>query len=200
MTGVFGRLGTVFDFLVKLSYLNVLCLFYSLLGGFFLGIFPAMAAAMTVLPGVCRNEDLKIGTEFKKAAILHFKKANQLGWLFSILLFILYVDFGFFRSFGSIAALAASYVCFILMAVLFFSLLFAIPLLVNYGGSVISCLKNSIKLTLGFPLLTLSAAICLSAALLLFLAAPGLLPMLAFSLPFCAIQFLCSRQFRKLAS
>ncbi|MFY4774779.1 YesL family protein [Metabacillus sp. RGM 3146] len=198
MTGVYGRLNVIFEMLAKLALLNLLWLVCTLAGGILFGLFPAAAALHEVLARLFRKEEVQIGKAFKNAAVKNFKKANASGYLFTCVLFILYVDYHFFHSFGNIGALVLSYFSLLLFVILFTAFLVLFPLQVRYEGSLLNSLKNSFRITLGYPglsLLILIGFVLIGTAMFYI---PGLMPFYLISGPSYFCHFVCTRKFKKI--
>ncbi|WP_338777326.1 DUF624 domain-containing protein [Metabacillus sp. FJAT-52054] len=198
MEGISGRVMELCDWGVKLAWLNVLWIMYTLAGLVVLGIFPATAAAHHTIRTLIKGEDQKAGKVFREYYRREWKNTNKLGYLFFSIGAILYIDYSFFRSFPSIYALLASYLCFILLAVWLFGFITVFSLYVHYDMKSFGYVKNSIYLLLGYPatFFLLAAGLLLIAVILFYI--PGLLPFFAISGPIFFIEWACSRRFHKL--
>jgi len=78
--------------IIKVFWLHVLIIGFSILGLFIAGLFPAIVAALSVSKKWLDQEEFSIAKEFRKVYFQEFFKANLLGWVFALIGFVLYIN------------------------------------------------------------------------------------------------------------
>lgn len=84
---------TIGNFLGDLFVVQFLFFLYALKGGILLGIFPAFISAVHIYVEAFYNKNPNaIHVDFKNTYTENFKRANLIGWLSALCLFVLYFD------------------------------------------------------------------------------------------------------------
>jgi uncharacterized membrane protein YesL len=121
------RMNGFCSLILKLVYVHLLWLVFTLIGLVLFGIGPATMAMFSVVRQWIRgNEDISTFREFKKAYKFHFKEGNQLFFLYGISGWILYIDLLYVESPAVRAAVIAAGILYLV------SLLYVPCIMVHY--------------------------------------------------------------------
>src|SRR5690625_1946818 len=97
-TGPMGGFYTLANWIMRLAYVNILWIAFSLVGIIILGFFPATIGMFTVIRKWIQGDgDIPIFTTFWATYKKEFLKSNLLGLFLSLIGYILYIDFIFLR-------------------------------------------------------------------------------------------------------
>ena len=94
-TRLMNNVNVACDWVVKLFYINLLWILFTLAGLIIAGVFPATAAMYTVIKGYQVGENVSALKMFKKVYKEEFSRANQLGIVLLIIPVIFYTDWLF---------------------------------------------------------------------------------------------------------
>ncbi|WP_413775097.1 YesL family protein [Gracilibacillus pellucidus] len=165
---------------MRLAYVNLLWVCFTLLGLLFFGIFPATIAVLdTIRKWNIRNEHT-ISLDFIHTYKREFLKSNLYGWgwtLFTTLLIIglahFVVSIQHYFQF-----IIIGFACILLIISIYFPLLY-----IHYRLTVKNYIKTAFALTFLYPHFTLLIIVSLLFCYMLFLFIPGLIPFFLVSLP-----------------
>ena len=146
-----------FDWVARLALLNVLWILFTVLGLGFLGVFPAIAATFTITRmWVSGETDLPVVRTFWKFYKKDFIKSNILGYILSVLGYILYLDFVFLTVSPSNAVNILT-IPFVLITFIFIlTLLYVFPVFVYYDMKILQVIKSAFFIMFSNPLETLT--------------------------------------------
>lgn len=89
------------DWIMRLAFLNILWIFFTLIGLVIIGFFPATIAMFTIVRHWIRGDtDIPILKTFWNTYKKNFLKANTLGVITTIVGYVIYLDLLFFRDMG----------------------------------------------------------------------------------------------------
>lgn len=92
----------LFDWVTKLAYLNLLWIFFSLLGLLIFGVGPATVAIFAVIRKILRNDiDFSIWKQFRQVYQKEFWRANGLVLIIVPICMFLYMDFAIIQTLPS---------------------------------------------------------------------------------------------------
>lgn len=189
--GFMGGLYTMFDWLLKLVYLNVLWFLLMTLGLGIFGISPATIAMFTVTrKWIMGDADIPVFKTFWKTYKTEFIKGNMLGFLFTVVGFILYVDLMFVFT---IEHSFADYLLFplIMMSLVYvLILLYVLPVYVHYDIKIIKAIKNTFYIMVINPLASVLMLLSIITMFFLNVSLPALIPFLSVSVISWIIMFL----------
>ncbi|TES50287.1 DUF624 domain-containing protein [Halalkalibacterium halodurans] len=178
----YTKIMKLFEWIMRLVYLNLLWLLFSFIGGIILGVMPATASLFAVFRKWYQKEDdfplfQTYLNEFKRS----FKIANLVGQTLVLIGGILYLDvlllLGTSHWMGQLLLMGVGALSFIYLV----TLLYIFPTLVHFDLSYKQYFKHSFLLGVLQPFRTLLLMITLSLSALLFLTFPILLPLFAAS-------------------
>ncbi len=172
-----GKLFTVCECIMKLSYINVLWFLFTAAGLVVFGFMPATVALFTIVRKWLMKEiDIPIWRTFLTVYKNEFRKSNVLGVILAVCGTLIYIDFQFLLNTEGIIQLVMSIFLLIIACFYLILLSFFFPVYVHYDLKVVDCLKYAFLLgVLNFHMVLFMLA-GLSAAVFLMLYVPGLIP------------------------
>jgi len=176
-TGPMGGFYTLANWIMRLAYVNILWIAFSLVGIIILGFFPATIGMFTVIRKWIQGDgDIPIFTTFWATYKKEFLKSNLLGLFLSLIGYILYIDFIFLRQ-GVTGFLQFTYYPLLIVILLYFLiLLYVFPVFVHYEISIFQVIKNAFLLMIMSPLITIMMLVGLVIVFQALRALPGLTP------------------------
>lgn len=197
--GIIGWLYNLADFIMRLAYVNLLWILFTLMGVVVLGGFPSTVALYTVTrKWVLKKTDISVWKTFWGTFKREFGKANLVGYLFLIIGTILFADLKFFQSHHGSGFLLIYYV--FLMLFIFYSIMgmFLFPVYVHFELKTLHYLKQTFFFILSRPIEALLAAAGCFAVYLLMIKSPGLILFFSMSLTAYILTWLAQRGFSKI--
>lgn len=185
--------------IIKVFWLHVLIIGFSILGLFIAGLFPAIVAALSVSKKWLDQEEFSIAKEFRKVYFQEFFKANLLGWVFALIGFVLYINYTVMVQMGDqlsvIVVFAYYFVIFVYMTVL----AWAFPLYVHTKERLGTLIKNAFIMGVTFLPRTIGIFVGVFIILYISLNIPTMLLFFTGSLLALYIMFITHRVFEKIA-
>ncbi|WP_338786490.1 YesL family protein [Metabacillus sp. FJAT-53654] len=175
-TGFMGGLNSILEWISRLALLNLLWIFFSLLGFIIFGFFPATAAMFAVVRKWALGEmEIPVFKTFWSSYKKEFIKGNILGSIIMLMGVVLLIDFLFLQQAAqSIQNLLL--VPFYIISIIFVCMLFYIfPMFVHYEMKTFDIIKNSFFVMIYNPFSTLLILVGSVGLLLLLSYAPPLL-------------------------
>jgi len=179
---IVNSLDKILRWILRLVLINVLWVFYTLLGLIAGGIFPATLSALKIFrKWILGDVDVPIRSTFKQEFRKDFKKANLVGWILTFAGLVLYVNYLAIRSMGeiNIVFLAAFYLLILFYVNL---VIWSFPQLAHYNGSIKHFFKNAIIMGIGRFHYTIGIGLYLFIVLYISLRYPGMLPFFTISI------------------
>lgn len=175
-TGLFGAIYRGSEWIMRLAYLNILWIAFSLFGLIIFGFFPATAAMFAVTrKWVMGDTEIPIFKTFWEAYKIEFKQINIVGYVILLIGFFLYFDLRFAQSqqnfFGYFRFLFLGLLfCYFIMT------LYLFPVFTHYKLKPLEYIKRSFIFAIGRPLNSLIMIIASIIVSYLMLFIPGLIP------------------------
>jgi uncharacterized membrane protein YesL len=178
-----GKAYTGCEWVMKLAYVNILWILFSVSGLIVLGVSPATVALFTILRKWLMNEtDVPIFRTFLHTYKKEFWKANRLGWLMALIGMFLFIDFKFLLTIGGTIQYVLSVPLLIITLLFFITLLYIFPVYVQYELRLIQYIKNSFYIgiiNMHITILMIAFTILL---IILYSTLPGIVPFFSISL------------------
>lgn len=189
------------DWITKLAYLNILWMFFTVLGLIVFGLFPATAATFAVVRRwVIGETDIPVFKTFWKVYKKEFFKSNLLGYILLVIGLILYIDIRIFNtssnSFVNLLAIPAVG----MMIILILTSLYVFPTFVHYEIKLIQVFKNAFLIMAINPLPTITMLIGLTGVGFVFMKLQGFIPIFSGSIMTFVITMPAVRAFQKMES
>lgn len=142
--------------IMRMAYINLLWIAFSLLGLGVFGFFPSTVAMFVVIrKWVTGEKDIPIFQTFWDAFKKDFIKTNVLGYILFFVGFILYIDLKFVQGQSSVFFTILKFGLLILFFIYFIILLYIFPIFVHFQLTFKQYIKWSIVIGIVHPILTL---------------------------------------------
>lgn len=193
-------LNRVLEWIMKMAYLNVLWIGFTIFGLIAGGVFPSTTATFSVMrKWLLGDTDIPVFKTFWHTYKSSFLKSNLLGYVLLLFGFILYIDIRIFNeSPNTIINLLAIPVVGI--SIIFILTMFYIfPTFVHYEIKLVQVIKNSFLIMIINPLPTIIMLIGISGISFIFMKLQGLIPIFGISILAFVITMPAVHAFNKIA-
>jgi uncharacterized membrane protein YesL len=171
------------EWVMRLAYVNVLWVLFSVFGLIFFGMSPASVALFTILrKWLMKETDVPIFRTFQETYKKEFRKANKIGWIMAMIGMFLYIDFKFLIGIGGTIQYVLSVPLLIITILYFITMLYIFPVYVQYELPLLQYIKNSFYIgiiNMHITILMMAATFLLG---ILFTYIPGVVPFFSVSL------------------
>jgi uncharacterized membrane protein YesL len=193
MNGVLGGFYRLCDWVMKLAYINILWILFSILGLVVFGLFPATTAMFAIVRKMLMGEDdVPVFRTFWTAYKNDFIKSNLLGLTMVISGYILYIDLAFLRTTTGLLNLLY-YPTLMICLGFILTAFYVFPTFVHFEIKLLQVIKNAFIIMLMNPISTILMVMGSVAVFFLMTTIPGLIPI--FSGSFLAIVLMWSSFF-----
>ncbi|MFD1172321.1 YesL family protein [Oceanobacillus picturae] len=182
VNGMVTTLEKMMSWIVRLAYVNMLWLLFSLRGFLLAGVFPATVAALGVSrKWVSGEQDIKIWKTFKEGYTSEFKAANALGWILTAIGSLLYVNYRVLQGLQETVSFIVPFAFYFIIIVYILVIIWSFPLLTHYQTNILQHLKNAF--IIGFSKVHISIGIGILGFISIYLSLeyPALIPFFLFS-------------------
>jgi uncharacterized membrane protein YesL len=197
--GVINKAYTGCEWVMKLAYVNILWVLFSLSGLFLFGMSPASVALFTILRKWLINEtDIPIFRTFLDTYKKEFIKANKIGWLMAMIGMFLYIDFKFIINMGATIQYVLSVPLLIITILYFITMLYIFPVYVSYELGMVQYIKNSFYIgiiNMHITILMIAATFLLG---ILYTYIPGVVPFFSVSLVALIVMIGAKQSFQRI--
>lgn len=170
-----GKLYDITEWITKFAYLNFLWIIFTFLGLGFLGFFPSTTAMFTVVrKWIMKEESVPVFQTFWLAYKKDFVKAQLLGLLMVSIGLVIYLDLNYILANGTETLKLVNVPLFILVLILFMTMLYLFPVFVHFDLKTFAVLKNAFYIMLINPLLNVFMLIVLVVTYFVMFSIPGL--------------------------
>ncbi|MBP3952866.1 YesL family protein [Bacillus suaedae] len=181
MTGLMGSFYRVSVFISRLAYINLLWIFFSLVGLVVIGVMPATVAMFTVMRKWLDTEDVPIFKTFLQTYKSEFIKSNLYGLFFIFVGYILYVNF--ILAADQVIWMMVVRYCLLVVSILFITtLLLFFPIYVRLELQGTQYIKTALLLGVAYPQYTCMIVIGIVGIQYMMMTLPGLTLFFAASL------------------
>lgn len=197
LDGMTGRFFRICEIISKLAYLNILWIFFTILGVGIFGFIPATVALFAIVrKWVMRDTDVSIFTTFWKIFRQEFLKSSMLGGSLLLIGYILYIDFLYLPSDGLFALVRFGLMVVALLYIIV--LLYIFPLFVHYEWKNRLYIKYALVLGASHPHYTLLMIIGIGIVYYASVNIPGIIPFFSISLLAYIIMWTSYQVIRKI--
>ena len=181
--GLMGGFYRLSEWVMRLAYVNILWMIFTLLGAIVLGIGPATAGMFAVIRKmVMGDDDISVFKIFWSTYRKEFKRANILTFLVVILGFILYFDSRFFQSQEGMFFYLLRYFTLGLFIMYLLVLFYIFPLFAHYQMKILHYLRSALLFAFMQPIITILMVAGNYVVYRILMAIPGLIPFFGVSL------------------
>ena len=185
--------------IIKIFWLHVLIIGFSIFGLFVAGLFPAIVAALSVSKKWLDQEEFSIAKEFKKVYFQEFLKANLLGWFFALIGLVLYINYTVMIQMGDQLSVFVVFAYYFIIFVYMTVLAWAFPLYVHKKERLGTLIKNAFIMGVTFLPRTIGIFVGVFIILYISLSIPTMLLFFTGSLLALFFMFVTYHVFEKVA-
>ncbi|HEO8420002.1 YesL family protein [Niallia sp. FSL W8-0635] len=172
-----GKLYTICEWIMKLAYINLLWILFTVSGLVLFGFMPATVALFTVVrKWFMKETDIPIWKTFFSIYKSEFLKSNIYGLVFVLAGAMLYADYYLILNLDGIIRIVTTSILLLISCLYVITLLFFFPVYVHYHLKFIDYFKYSFFLGVLNIHILLLVLLGLVADIFLLLYVPGLLP------------------------
>lgn len=182
--------------LLKIIYLNFLWLFFSAIGLFAFGLFPATIALFTITRQFLLDIDKPITRTFWEVYKNEWVRGNGYAVISYIIVLILAIDFYAIYMFDSLSILLIP--TFIIAFIIFGTLFFFFPVYVHFDLAFLPMIKQAFLFTITSPYTVILNALCIVMIYGIFNIMPGAIPLFAGSVLSLFVMKFSLRSFKKI--
>jgi uncharacterized membrane protein YesL len=194
-----NKLYQLCEWILRLAYLNLLWVLFTLAGFILFGLFPATTAAFAVTrKWVNGEQDSSVFRTFVSSFKMEFWKSQVLGYLFVSTGIVLYLYVVFFNSQSSIIFTGLKTFTILISVVYVMTLVFIFPVFVHYKMSFYEYIKNTLFVTMLNPIASIFSLSGLLLMVVIMGKFPGLIPFFSISGPVLWITINTQRSFKKI--
>ena len=190
-------LDRLLKWIIKIFWLHVLMVGFSLLGLVVAGIAPAIVASLSVTKKWLEQEDISIAKEFKDVYFREFFQSNRLGWLMGLIGFVLYLNYTVMIQMGEQLSVVVVFAYYFLIFVYMTVLAWIFPLYVHTKERLGTLIKHAFIMGVTFLPRTLGIFVGVFIILYISLSIPTMLLFFTGSLLALFIMFITCHAFQK---
>lgn len=180
MGGLIGGIYRICEWIMRFAYINILWIFFTLLGLIVFGAAPASAAMFTISrKWVMGNQDTPIFSVFWDTYRKEFVKSNLVTFFMLLIGFFLYIDIQLFQQMENIISYVISFILMGVFLIYFAACFYLFPLIVHYEIKVFQYIKYSFLYAVSYPMHSILMIVSTVIIYFVVTAIPGLLPVLS---------------------
>ncbi|MFC0473702.1 YesL family protein [Halalkalibacter kiskunsagensis] len=198
-TQIVSSLDRILHWIVQLAVINILWFYYTLLGLFIGGVFPATLAALGLSRKlIMGNTDIKMWKTFKQIYREEFIRSNLIGWLLTIIGGILYMNYLAIANSSEELLFVVPFAFYFILFFYIIVVIWVFPLLAHYQTSWFSYIRSAIIIGLTKIHYTLASGLVVFTVVYFSLDFPGLIPFFSISLATIGCMWLSMQTFGQL--
>lgn len=187
------------EWIMKLAYLNILWLFFTLIGLVFLGLGPATMAMFSVTrKWISGDKDIPVFPLFWQNYKDSFWRSNMLFYIYFLIIYLLSVYYQVIRELDGMIGGLFVVITLVTACFLLFVILVSLPLFSHAKLSIYHYLKYSAMIVVSNPFHMLALALAILLIGIVFLLLPGLLPFFSGSVLSLMTMYIASKIFQKI--
>lgn len=177
MQNTLGKLFTICEWIMKLAYVNLLWLLFTMAGLIVFGFMPATVSLFTIVrKWQMKETEVPVWDTFLSIYKKEFTKSNLLGFILVICAGFILLDLHFVNGLEGVLQLLFFVLLLIISALYFITLMYLFPVYVHYDLRVTEYIKNSCILGILNLHLTLLIAASAGSIIFLLLYSPAFIP------------------------
>lgn len=197
-SGLMGFLYNIMNWIMRLAYVNILWIFFTMVGMIVFGFVPATSAMFAVTREWLRGRtDAPVFKTFWRSYKKGFFKANMIGLILIAIAYVLYIDLMYIRTLNDLLATILIAVLITLSIGYVILSLYIFPVFVHYKLSIFKYLKVAFMIGLASPLSTILMVAGIAIVYFLIKLVPGIIPFFSGSLLSVAIMWPANMAIRK---
>lgn len=193
------RIYRLADFIMKVAYINLLTIFFTLIGLIVFGFFPAIHATFYIFrKWLTGYSDIPITKHYWQTYKREFIKSNGIGMILLLVGSLLYINLSIAEVISE-PVIQLSYYPILMVFILFLcTCLYVFPIYLHYRISFIQVFKNAFLLLFFQPLYTIFMIAGILILFYLLIAIPGLMLFFSVSIFAYIVMFFSLKIFEKL--
>ncbi|GIN70669.1 hypothetical protein J14TS2_11440 [Bacillus sp. J14TS2] len=201
MNPIMEKIHYICDWCMRLAYVNLLWILFTLIGLIILGIGPSTQAMFAVTrKWVMEGKEIPIFSTFWSSYRTEFIKSNMLFSILFVIGYVLFFDFRFLIHFEGWLYTVLTAGLASIMIIYLFTALFTYPMFAHYNIKIAQYLRYSFLIVISHPLQLLLLTIIIVPIVFIFLIFPGLLLFFSGSVISLVITHFAWSIFKKLDS
>lgn len=169
-----ARIYHLLEWTMKLFFLNLLWIGFTLIGFGVFGLFPSTVAMFQLLMDWMNKKDTKMVATFWNSYRSNFKQSNKMGFVIVLIGSILLTDLYFFQMFETLVSRVLYLMILSMLLFYVVNLLYIIQTFNHFEGKTFHYFKYATLIGITNPIKTIMIIITLILMTLLFLIYPGL--------------------------
>ncbi|MGM0834801.1 MAG: YesL family protein [Bacillota bacterium] len=187
------------EWILRLSYLNLIWILFTLVGFVIMGIFPATVSAFAIARRWVQGDtDVPLFRTFAHTYKTEFWKSQILGFLSLFIGGALALYIYILNSQAAIIFVILKSLAFLLFFIFIWTMIFVFPMFVHYKLSFYQFIKNTLFVTILNPIVTILSILGLVLFAVIVGKFPGLIPVFGISAPVLWITFHTQRAFKRI--
>ncbi|QKS70288.1 YesL family protein [Paenalkalicoccus suaedae] len=196
--GLMGGLFRICEWIMRLAYVNLLWILFSMLGLIILGIFPATAAMFAVIrKWIIGEAGIPVFSVFWENYRSSFMNVNVIGVILVAIGYIIYLDFTFLFHLEGLLYTSLYTILFVFLIMYGITLAFIFPFYSHFKLTIFQYLKYAMFTGISYPLHTLMIAMSTFLIVLTNMLFPILIPFFSGSLISFVMMWFTYRVFSK---
>lgn len=184
--------------MMELAYINILWIFFTLVGLGIFGLFPATTAMFGVIrKQISKEEDVKIFPTFWILFRQDFMKANGLGLIFAAIAYFLYFDISFIHLNNGRFDFLLPVISFVLISYIV-TALFIFPVYANFDLKFLHYIKQAFLIAITSPIEAVAISVVIGSTYFLISIFPGAIPLFSGSIIAYLTTLIGLRAFRRI--
>ncbi|WP_144511503.1 YesL family protein [Bacillus thuringiensis] len=169
-----ARIYHLLEWVMKLLFLNLLWIGFTLIGFGVFGLFPSTVAMFQLIMDLINKKDTKMVATFWDSYQSNFKKSNKMGFFIVLIGSILMTDLYFFQMYDTLVSRVLSLMILSMLLFYVVNLLYIIQTFNHFEVKTFHYFKYATFIGIANPIKTILIIITLILMSLLFLIYPGL--------------------------
>lgn len=176
LNGFFGGFYKIGEWVIRLIYVNILWILFTLSGLVIVGFMPSTAALFTVMRKWMKGEDFPVFINYWKAFKEEFFKSNLVGFILGVFVLILYWDYQIIKISSSTVFQMLTIAFLVVLVLVSAMCLYIFPVMAQYNFKILEYFKYSFLFAFVSPLSTIIMIIGLFFTCIIMIIVPGLIP------------------------
>ncbi|WP_332630766.1 YesL family protein [Halalkalibacter flavus] len=196
---IVSSLDRILRWIVQLAVINILWFYYTLLGLFVGGVFPATLAALGLSRKlIMGNKDIKLWKTFKQIYKEEFIRSNLIGWCLTVIGGILYLNYLAIERSREELLFVIPFAFYFILFFYIIVVIWVFPLLAHYQTTWFSYIRNAVIIGLTKIHYTLASGVMVFTVIYVSLDFPGLIPFFSVSFATIGCMWLSMQTFVKI--
>ncbi|QGH35982.1 DUF624 domain-containing protein [Gracilibacillus salitolerans] len=192
---------SVFIWMVRLSFLNILWILFTMLGFIIFGIGPATTSVFAVVrKWIMSSDDVPIFRTFWKSYRSEFKHSNIISLLLTFIGVLLYIHYFYLTRVDGLILNIMMFGFLSMLIIYLLVLVFIFPVIAHFHLKLIQYIKYAVILSFSFPHISFFMFVAIIAHYLIIVMFPAYLPFFSVSTLSFSIMWLAKQAFSKINS